>query len=101
MCAAIRSPSPRARAGRVRRGRVSLRGCQSGRRVGHDAAQPPRPQAASTALRRLAGPMFYEDFRIGQLADLGETTFSREAILAYGRRFDPRIVAQAAAGGGP
>ena len=45
--------------------------------------------------------MFYEDFRIGQLADLGETTFSREAILAYGRRFDPRIVAQAAAGGGP
>ena len=45
--------------------------------------------------------MFYEDFRIGQSADLGETTFSREAILAYGRRFDPRIVAQAAEGGGP
>jgi hypothetical protein len=29
--------------------------------------------------------MFYEDFRIGQSADLGETTFSREAILAYGQ----------------
>jgi acyl dehydratase len=42
--------------------------------------------------------MFYEDFRIGQSADLGSTTFSREAILAYGRRFDPRIVARAAAG---
>ena len=40
--------------------------------------------------------MFYEDFRIGQSADLGSTTFSREAILAYGRRFDPRIVARAA-----
>jgi acyl dehydratase len=40
--------------------------------------------------------MFYEDFRIGQTADLGEATFSREAILAYGRRFDPRIIASAA-----
>ena len=42
--------------------------------------------------------MFYEDFRIGQSADLGSTTFSREAILAYGRRFDPRIVARAEGG---
>jgi acyl dehydratase len=39
--------------------------------------------------------MFYEDARIGQSASLGETTFSREAILAYGRLFDPRIVAAA------
>jgi acyl dehydratase len=45
--------------------------------------------------------MFYEDFRIGQSADLGSATFSREAILAYGRRFDPRIVAPAAAGSAP
>ena len=45
--------------------------------------------------------MFYEDFRIGQSADLGRTTFSREAILAYGRRFDPRILARAAEGGAP
>ena len=45
--------------------------------------------------------MFYEDFRIGQRADLGSATFSREAILAYGRRFDPRIVARAAEGGEP
>ena len=42
--------------------------------------------------------MFYEDIRIGQSAALGQTEFSREAILAYGKRFDPRIVAQAAAG---
>jgi acyl dehydratase len=42
--------------------------------------------------------MFYEDIRIGQSADLGQTEFSREAILAYGKRFDPRIVAQAADG---
>jgi len=42
--------------------------------------------------------MFYEDFRVGQTADLGSATFSREAILAYGRRFDPRIVARAATG---
>src|SRR5690348_5453111 len=45
--------------------------------------------------------MFYEDFRVGQTADLGSATFFREAILAYGRRFDPRIVARAAAGSGP
>src|ERR1700734_2096837 len=42
--------------------------------------------------------MFYEDILIGQAADLGQTEFSREAILAYGKRFDPRIVAQAAEG---
>ena len=42
--------------------------------------------------------MFYEDIRIGQSAALGQTEFSREVILAYGKRFDPRIVAQAAAG---
>jgi acyl dehydratase len=45
--------------------------------------------------------MFYEDIRIGQSADLGSTTFSREAILAYGRRFDPRLVARAAEGDEP
>jgi acyl dehydratase len=45
--------------------------------------------------------MFYEDYRIGQTADLGDATFSREAILAYGRRFDPRIVARAAEGVAP
>ena len=42
--------------------------------------------------------MFYEDIRIGQSTDLDKTEFSREAILAYGKLFDPRIVAQAAAG---
>jgi acyl dehydratase len=42
--------------------------------------------------------MFYEDVHIGQSADLGPTKFSREAILAYGKRFDPRIVAHAAEG---
>jgi acyl dehydratase len=42
--------------------------------------------------------MFYEDILIGQSTDLGQTEFSREAILAYGKRFDPRIVAQAADG---
>ncbi len=42
--------------------------------------------------------MFYEDILIGQSMDLGQTEFSREAILAYGENFDPRIVAQAADG---
>jgi acyl dehydratase len=42
--------------------------------------------------------MFYEDIRIGEPAALGQTEFSREAILAYGKRFDPRIVVQAAEG---
>jgi acyl dehydratase len=45
--------------------------------------------------------MFYEDVRIGQSLALGQTEFSREAILAYGRLFDPRIVDQAADGGTP
>lgn len=45
--------------------------------------------------------MFYEDFRIGQSAALGQTIFSRAAILAYGRQFDPRIVAEAASGRAP
>jgi acyl dehydratase len=43
--------------------------------------------------------MFYEDIRIGQSIDLGQTQFFREAILAYGKTFDPRIVAQAVDGG--
>ncbi len=42
--------------------------------------------------------MFYEDIHIGQSTDLGQTEFSREAILTYGKKFDPRIVAQAATG---
>ena len=45
--------------------------------------------------------MFYEDFRIGQQASLGEAEFSREAILSYGGRFDSRIVAEAADGRAP
>ena len=45
--------------------------------------------------------MFYEDVRIGQQASLGDAKFSREAILAYGRRFDSRIVAEAAGGRAP
>ncbi|HEY3624035.1 MAG TPA: dehydratase [Roseiarcus sp.] len=45
--------------------------------------------------------MFYEDIRIGQSAALGQTEFSREAILDYGRKFDPRIVAQADGGRAP
>ena len=45
--------------------------------------------------------MFYEDFVIGQSAEVGSATFSREAILAYGRRFDPRILARAAEGHAP
>ena len=45
--------------------------------------------------------MFYEDFRVGQTADLGQATFSREAILAYGRRFDQGTVVRAADRGAP
>ena len=45
--------------------------------------------------------MFYEDIRIGQSTALGQTEFSREAILDYGQQFDPRIVAQAADGRTP
>jgi len=45
--------------------------------------------------------MFYEDVRIGQSAALGRTEFSRESILDYGRRFDPRLIARAAEGPAP
>jgi acyl dehydratase len=45
--------------------------------------------------------MFYEDIQIGQSTDLGQTEFSREAILAYGNQFDPRIIAQANEGRTP
>ncbi|HEY4807196.1 MAG TPA: dehydratase [Roseiarcus sp.] len=45
--------------------------------------------------------MFYEDVRVGQSLALGEAAFSREAILAFGRQFDPRIVAKAAEGRAP
>ena len=38
--------------------------------------------------------MFYEDMRIGQVTDFGSTAFSRASILAYARRFDPRILAR-------
>lgn len=40
--------------------------------------------------------MFYEDMTIGAVTDLGSTLFTREAILAYAERFDPRVPASAA-----
>src|SRR6516162_5409268 len=42
--------------------------------------------------------MFYEDVRIGQVAQFGSATFSRESILAYARLFDPRILVAAREG---
>ncbi len=36
--------------------------------------------------------MFYEDMPIGAVTELGATTFAREAIVAYARRFDPRVL---------
>lgn len=37
--------------------------------------------------------MFYEDMQIGSVTELGSTEFTREAIIAYARRFDPRVLA--------
>ena len=45
--------------------------------------------------------MFYEDIPVGQLTVLGEALFSREMILAYGKQFDLRVVAQGADGPAP
>jgi acyl dehydratase len=42
--------------------------------------------------------MFYEDVRIGQVTELGSTTFQRESILAYARQFDPRVLERARRG---
>src|SRR5580704_4372278 len=67
----------------------------------HDPAQPDRARATPRSREELNRPMFYEDFRIGEAGDLGQQTFSRESILAYGRRFDPRVLARAAEGGAP
>jgi acyl dehydratase len=41
--------------------------------------------------------MFYEDMTIGDVTDLGSTRFTRDAIVAYAKRFDPRVLASAAA----
>jgi len=43
--------------------------------------------------------MFYEDYRVGQSAHLGARAFTRDAILAFGRAYDPRVLARAEAGG--
>jgi acyl dehydratase len=40
--------------------------------------------------------MFYEDMQIGSVTELGSTEFTRESIVAYARRFDPRVLAAAA-----
>jgi acyl dehydratase len=37
--------------------------------------------------------MFYEDMTIGAMTELGSTAFTRESIIAYARRFDPRFAA--------
>lgn len=37
--------------------------------------------------------MFYEDMSIGAMTALGSTAFTRESIIAYARRFDPRVLA--------
>lgn len=39
--------------------------------------------------------MFYEDIIIGRVTELGSTAFTRESILAYAARFDPRILSAA------
>ena len=83
-----------------RRGRVSLRGRQSGGRHRHDPAQPHRVRTAphnpegierTDVLRGLSAS--------ASRPTSASATFSRAAILAYGRRFDPRIVARAAESG--
>ncbi len=40
--------------------------------------------------------MFYEDFPIGRVTELGSTAFTRESIESYAQRFDPRILSRAA-----
>ena len=42
--------------------------------------------------------MFYEDMPIGRVTELGSTAFTRESILRYAQRFDPRVLSRAAAG---
>ena len=42
--------------------------------------------------------MFYEDMEIGRVTQLGSTAFTRNSILAYAQRFDPRIATAACEG---
>jgi acyl dehydratase len=37
--------------------------------------------------------MYYEDFEIGRETETGSALFTRESILAYAERYDPRVVA--------
>ena len=42
--------------------------------------------------------MFYEDLRIGSVTTLGSTRFTQASIVAFARRFDPRVLLAVAAG---
>ena len=43
--------------------------------------------------------MYYEDFEIGRETETGSTLFTRELILAYAERYDPRVLAAERDGG--
>jgi len=45
--------------------------------------------------------MFYEDAHLCQSRELGSTMFTRASILAFGQRFDPRVLARAGPRGAP
>ena len=43
--------------------------------------------------------MFYEDFEVGRETETGSKLFTRESILAYAERYDPRVLALERQGG--
>jgi acyl dehydratase len=61
------------------------------------------PQKSTSVYRMSAAePMYWEDFVVGETAELGEHTFSAEEIVEFARKYDPQPfhVDPAAAAGG-
>lgn len=49
------------------------------------------PQKSTSVYRMSAAePMYWEDFVVGETAELGEHTFSAEEIVEFARKYDPQ-----------
>lgn len=60
-----------------------------------DGSRPPRQPLVSlweipAQPQQSSSGMFFEERQIGEITDLGRHTFSRDAILAFAREFDPQ-----------
>jgi acyl dehydratase len=50
------------------------------------------PQKSTTVYRMSAAePMYWEDFVVGETAELGKHTFGAEEIVEFARKYDPNL----------